>query len=377
VLALVSQEPEQASLPESLSSAAPSARRQFRSRRSLGWGLGAFFILQLSLAVAIETCLPEFRDPDYANKLTRLRQRTIDADVKPLTVVMFGSSRTAFGLRGQYAEQKVAPLTGRPTVVFNFGIHGYGPLAQLLTFKRVLDEGIHPDLVLIEILPAILTDERRNPEIQRTPVDRLWLSELSLMARYGAPAKEWNREWWLDWVFPWYTHRFAILSLLKPAWLSWKERHDYFRGCDDSGWVNPPVQFTTPEFRRKATDYARLDYGSCLEDFHLGGPACKALREIVDLGKHENVKVAFVVMPEGVEFQSWYSSGAWAQVESFLAEMNDSGVPIINARNWVDDNDFMDSHHLFPSGAIVFSERLGREALPALLHDQFSQSMRP
>ncbi|MFL5245664.1 MAG: hypothetical protein ACJ8FY_26510 [Gemmataceae bacterium] len=373
MIALVSQQADQVGPPASFPWAAPLVySRRFRPRQSLAWGAGAFLALQLSLAIAIETCLPQFRDPDYANKLVRLRQRTIDADVKPLTVVMFGSSRTAFGLRGQCAEEHLAPITGRPTVVFNFGIHGYGPLAQLLLLKRVLAEGVRPDLVLVEILPAILTDERRNPEIQRTPVDRLWLSELSLMAQYGAPAKQWKRQWWLEWVFPWYTHRFAMMSLFRPAWLSWKERHDYFRACDASGWVNPPVQFTTPEFRRKATDYARLDYGSCLEDFHLGGPACKALREIAELGKREHVKVGFVVMPEGAEFQSWYSPASWAQVESFLAEMKDSGVTIINARNWVGDDGFMDSHHLFPSGAIVFSERLAREALPQLLRDESS-----
>jgi hypothetical protein len=349
--------------------------RQGRSLQCLTWALASFCLFQITLSIGIETYLPEFRDPDYANKAARLRQRTIEADVKPLTVVMFGSSRTAFGLRGQFAEQELAPMTGRPTVVFNFGIHGYGPLAQLLSLQRILEEGVRPDLVLIEVLPAILTDERRNPEIQRTPVDRLRLGELSLMARYGASAKEMKREWWLDWLFPWYTHRFAIVSRFKPSWLSWKERHDFFQACDASGWVNPPVQMTTPEQRRKATDYARKEYGFCLEDFHLGGPACKALREILELGKRENIKVAFVLMPEGSEFRSWYTTSVWNQVERFLAEMHSSfGVTIVNAREWVSDDDFTDSHHLLPSGATFFSKRLGREALPPLLLDQFAEA---
>jgi hypothetical protein len=307
---------------------APNAGRVRRGRsvRTLGWALAFFCLFQITLSIGIETRLPEFRDPDHANKAARLRQRTIDAEVKPLTVVMFGSSRTAFGLRGQFAEQELAPLTRRPTVVFNFGIHGYGPLAQLLSLQRILEDGVRPDLVLIEVLPAILTDERRNPEIQRTPIDRLRLGELSLMARYGASAKEIKREWCLDWLFPWYTHRFAIVSRFKPSWLSWKERHDFFQACDDSGWVNPPVQMTTPEQRRKATDYARKEYGFCLEDFHLGGPACKALREILELGKREHIKIAFVLMPEGSEFRTrprcgikW--SDSWQRYKVRLASL--------------------------------------------------------
>lgn len=245
---------------------------------------------------------------------------------------------------------------------------------QLLSLQRILEEGVHPDLVLVEVLPAILTDERRNPEIQRTPVDRLRLGELSLMARYGASAKEMKRDWWLDWAFPWYAHRFAIVSRFKPSWLSWKERHDFFQACDASGWVNPPVQMSTPEQRRKATDFARKEYGFCLEDFHLGGPACKALREILELGKREQIKIAFVLMPEGSEFRSWYTPAVWNQVERFLEEMQITyGVPIVNAREWVNDDGFSDSHHLLPSGAIVFSQRLGRESLPPLLLNQFAE----
>lgn len=346
-----------------------------KSRRSakfngiaLAWGLGFFVLVQAGLSVAIETRLAIFRDPDFATKMARLKKRTREMAPKPVNVVMFGSSRTAFALRGQAIEPALAQELGKPTVIFNFGICGYGPLAQLLTFKRVVKEGVRPDLVLIEVLPAILTDERRNPEIQRTPVDRLWWHEIALMERYGAPGPEWKQEWWLDSLFPCYGHRFAIVSRLRPGWLSWKERHDFFRGIDDSGWVNPPIQTTTPELRRKAIDHAHKEYCFCLEDFHLGGPAAGALREILEFGKKEQIKVAFVLMPEGTEFRSWYTPQVWSQIKTYLDQLRaEFGVEIINAREWVADDDFSDSHHLFPSGALVFSHRLAHEVLPRLL----------
>ena len=45
---------------------------------------------------------------------------------------------------------------------------------------------------------------------------------------------------------------------------------------------------------------------------------------------------------------------------------------MIDARTWVDDRGFWDTHHMLPAGAHQFTERFGREALqPAL------QELRP
>src|SRR5439155_1130670 len=79
--------------------------------------------------------VPERRDVAYAQKVTRLRQRTEEAPTQPLTVVMLGSSRTVFGLKAGRLEKPLQEETGRPVVVFNFGMYASGPVMNLVTLR--------------------------------------------------------------------------------------------------------------------------------------------------------------------------------------------------------------------------------------------------
>src|SRR5437879_4963703 len=143
--------------------ASSSRTRRFavqRGRAGLVWGLVFFATLQLGLAVAIELWLPELRDPQYAYKAARLRQRMAadrdDRDDRPRNIVVLGSSRTMFGLQGERAERVMGSRLGRPVTVFNFGMVGAGPITQLVDLKRLLAQGIRPDLLVIEVLPPLL-----------------------------------------------------------------------------------------------------------------------------------------------------------------------------------------------------------------------------
>jgi hypothetical protein len=41
----------------------------------------------------------------------------------------------------------------------------------------------------------------------------------------------------------------------------------------------------------------------------------------------------------------------------------DYGLPVIDAREWMGEEDFIDGHHLLPDGAAAFTRRFGAEAL--------------
>src|SRR5262245_12646274 len=74
----------------------PEAPREAGMRRSfcrspkaaLLWGLLLFAGVQLGLAVAMESWRPECRDPEYATKCRRLRQRLREEPSRPLVVVL-------------------------------------------------------------------------------------------------------------------------------------------------------------------------------------------------------------------------------------------------------------------------------------------------
>ena len=333
-----------------------------RSRAALLWGAVAFILGQLALAGAIEWRLPELRDPNYGHKERRLLQRLRQSPAPPRTVVMLGSSRTVYGLRGQDVERALAGPDGAP-VVFNFGLLGAGPLTELLTLRRLLWQGVRPDLLLVEVLPPVLAGQVRLTEVEQLEPHRLWHADLLLLERY-VPEASLRPGWWARWPVPCHSHRHAILSELSPGLLPLGERLDNLPAIDDSGWVGFPAFFRDPELGRQATEIAHRDYAKYFAEFRLGGPNPPALRELLDVCRQEGIPAVLVVMPEGSKFRGWYTPAAWAEVEGFLAEVSrDFGADVINAREWLPDEDFADSHHQFPEGARRFSERLAREVI--------------
>jgi hypothetical protein len=68
-------------------------------------------------------------------------------------------------------------------------------------------------------------------------------------------------------------------------------------------------------------------------------------------------------MPEGEAFRQWYPPGAGERLDAYVRGLADEfGVPVIDARRWMRDEDFWDGHHLLPGGAAAFSRRLALEA---------------
>jgi hypothetical protein len=355
---------------ESPAPASPRPRRRrtaARGRAALLWGAVAFILGQLALAAAIEWRLPEFRDPNYGRKERRLLQRLGQSPPPAPVVLMLGSSRTMYAFRGQDAERVLAGPGATP-LVFNLGLPGAGPLTELLLLRRLLRQGIRPDLLLVEVLPPVLAGQVSLPEITNLDPSRLWHGDLAVAERYapGAPLRD---GWWASWPVPCHSHRLAILSFLTPSLLPLSERLDAFQEIDDSGWTWLPHVKKEDERRRHATDRAREEYSRYLTGFRLGGPNPAALRELLELCRREDIPATLVLMPEGSAFRGWYAPPAWAEVERFLADLRrDYGVDVINARDWLPDEEFADGHHQFPEGATRFSLRLAQDVLAPSIH---------
>jgi hypothetical protein len=140
-------------------------------------------------------------------------------------------------------------------------------------------------------------------------------------------------------------------------------------GLDESGvqQIFDP-RFTSAQ-RLRAMQLASDQYHPQLAGFHLGGPQCQALRELLASCRKEGTPVALVVMPEGPAFRSWYPPGTWEIAKKWLTQMSEEyDAPLVIARDWIDDEeDFLDSHHLLRSGREKLIRRLGREYVLPLL----------
>jgi hypothetical protein len=344
-------------------------RRRLRAcgpRRALLWGLGFFVLFQAALSLILERWWTSARDPYFGPKIARLRERLRLCPGARLAV-MLGSSRTEGGLRAVPFEETWGRELGRPLVAFNLGIPGGGPHSQLLQFQRLLREGIAPDVLLVEVLPALLDDRHLGAPHARV-AERLSWSDLQEVCRQPLRASPLRAGWCEARAVPCYAHRFSILSMVLPTVLPIQLRLDGLVHCDGCGWVCQSRFPCSAEQRRQAAERAVAEYRPTLESFRLGDNACAALRLLLDECRQRHVPRALVLMPEGPFFRAAYPEEVWRQIDPFLERLSrDHGAPLIDARCWLGEESFLDSHHLSADGAARFTERLGREAIMPLL----------
>lgn len=350
-----------------------------------------YVALQVPLAYLAEFSVG-VRDPmfgDKADKLVhRIDERTI-GDERPVTVVMLGSSRTGYGFHGLHAEAVLEQELGRPAVAYNFGVPASGPITELIYLLRLVEMGVEPDLLIVEVLPSMLASDVRGPPSgptnatkQLAPLEQLWFfpdrlrhRELAIVERCGFDSEKVRTTWRDTILHPWHSLRFQLLSRATPGWVTWSHRYDWGRACDGCGWISPLNESVTPEEYQIGVRRAHGEYAAVLSNLKPGGGAADALRESLALVREHDIPTVLILMPEGTDFQSWYSPAVREQLDTFMRELeSEYGIRTIDARNWLRDSAFNDSHHMLKSGAIEFSDRLTREEILPRLRAQGMES---
>lgn len=331
-------------------------------RAILVWSLLFYVGVQLALIIVTDHWLPALRDPEYGYKFARLRQRLAEAPGRELILIL-GSSRSGYGFRPDVVPAWPSSTCQSP-LVFNFAMTGSGPILELLCLRRLLAAGIHPDRVLIEVLPPILHQEGAWKEMAWLNINRLGWNDVPLVRRYSDRP----RQLWFDWcraqAAPWFAQRFCIMSRYAPGWLPWETRQDIWLGLDRWGWMIYPHTIVGAAGQRRALEFARRQYAMALDHFHVTAVADRALRELLTLCRREGIAAMLVLMPEGTVFQSWYAPEARAEIDTYLATVSQEyRVPVVDARSWLPDTAFFDSHHLHPDGATAFTLRFAQEVL--------------
>src|SRR5438552_1029215 len=163
--------------------ATPLPRAYSRARGALAWGLACFVAAQLAFFLAAEQWQPKLRDPEYGRKLERLRSRLAEnPQARPL-ILTLGSSRVSMGIRPDCLPA-YAGTNGQPPLIFNFGLCKFASLGGLLCLRRLLRDGIHPDVVLVETWPPFLS--RDVEQLANLDPERLSRRDLSELCRYAA-----------------------------------------------------------------------------------------------------------------------------------------------------------------------------------------------
>jgi hypothetical protein len=280
-------------------------------------------------------------------------------------MAFIGSSRTCFAVRGDVVESVIEPAFGRRVAAVNFGIPASGPVANLLMVRRLVMSADRPDVCVIELLPPLLADRGTGPaEHPFLNPERLRRDEVDIVRGFGFPNDVADK-WRAADLTPWYGMRFPLVGRLAKTWLPWGVRFCCSRDADATGWLKPMYETVTADMYRTGVRRARLEYFDLLQSLKMDTPAFRALEETLTICRQNDVPAAVVLMPEGTDFRSWYPPPVEAELYACLDDLSRrTGVLVIDARRWLADGAFSDSHHMIPAGAMEFSERLARAVQP-------------
>jgi hypothetical protein len=340
-----------------------------RARTALAWGLALFVCGQLGVRHLVRSD-PRIGEPEFGRKLADLRATIAANPGRPL-LLMLGSSRVATGFRPDSLPTKPA-RSGPPPIAFNFSLVGTGPEITHLILHRLLVEGIRPATVLVEYWPPFWTTRRTYRDYtDRIDVGHLDPAGARLLGGYLLSPVGMYREWLSAQLAPAHANRSALLGRFAPAWSTRPAVSDHrLENIDPSGWWIPPIS-ADPEFNRRLLAQMQKHYAPILAHFQTREVPDRALRATLELCRCEGIRSAVVVLPEGPEFRSWYPPEALAEVDAYLDRLRrDCRVPVIDARSWLPESAFMDSHHLLPDGARSFTSHLGTAVLPSILADR-------
>jgi hypothetical protein len=321
------------------------------------WCLALFAALQGGLALTLERWRPELRDPEYGTKLRLLSDLRREHPDRPVALVL-GGSQVLNGLCPELLPEYRTPL-GRP-IVFNFGLTQHSPLPELMRLRGLLARGMRPRWVFIEVMPSFLTPEW--PAEGLVHAEQLSWSDLALLRPYADDLGQLYGAWLRARVVPWFSWRFLLLNRYLPAWAPPENQVDTWRIVSRYGWL--AIHPLAPADRTRVLEVVLDQHLALLDKARVTAVPDRALREILVLCRREGIAAALLVMPEHSRLRRLSPPVVREYLDNYLRGLSrDYRVPLIDARAWAPDEVFRDGLHLLPQGAVLFTERFGREVL--------------
>jgi hypothetical protein len=349
------------------------ARPKRNPRTAVCWFVALTLFVHIVALILLDSPWPNLRDPEYGMRLSRLRTQQHAHPLRPVAVVV-GTSRASMGVKPDAWETQLARDSHEP-LLFNFSTVGAGPIQQLITVRRLYADGITPALVLLEYWPPVMRQDGRYDEQDR--IDRRLRYDDWPVVRDYFPDPERARNMMLETrLNPIYANRDRWMVRIRPTWLAPHLRADItWREMDAWGWLPgldvKPHDATT---RQKFLDHYRDDFRTRFDGYTIHPNSDRALREAVAVARAHGSRVGFVYLPESREVREWYPASVEATARAHLATLAaELRVPVIHARDWMDDCYLADGHHLSRTGAGVFTQRFG----DAIANEFFAQGAQP
>lgn len=342
------------------------AKTAQRARRALVWTLVLIATGQAMAWWLVSHARPELRDPEYTPLITGLKARALRSPGKPVVIIL-GSSRSAGAIR-----PSVLPALPGDPVVFNCSTIASGPVRQLQVLRRLLDDGIRPDWLLVEVWsPYLVQRENYFEEGVLTRRD-LRLSDWGMLSYFRDLRNVARKQILRNSFLPGVAYRGPILEHFAPdlvpacepecEWVDPQRRHR------EDGWFDPPgPQKGHPTGAVLLAIWRERMHAFC-DPFVPHAQADRALRDLLGLAARHGAQTALFLAPDHSGLRGPVGMQDWEANRLYLhAVAREHSAPVIDTRDWAQDSDFSDCVHLASRAAPAYTKRFGREVLSALL----------
>ena len=330
-----------------------------KARKCVLYGGIALLSIVVGFNVAGDLRHPEWWDPPYGLRERLLEEAIRKQPEKPL-LLFLGTSRSSDGLCSEKFDRMPSLLA------FNFGCANALPIHLLATLKRLLQRGIRPDYVMVELMPASLCDSR-TPDGLLT-ASRLRLNEISFIEDHLANPSLYKADWLVGRIDALSSARFGLMNGMGKWATDDAARITYaqHRPTHPLGWYEMKFEILGTAFQTAQTKVVRDAYRPALTAMTLCEDPKRCMEEVIALCRQENIPVALYIMPESGMFRSWYGAQSLALVESFMKDIAERfQIRVFDFRKECEDGDFVDGHHLWAHRAPEVTQKLmDRYVLP-------------
>ncbi len=319
------------------------------ARTALLYAVSGFLALLITMTAAIERFHPQLYDVEHVTRNRLLREKLSENPERPLYLAL-GTSRLGLALLPEKLPTYQTP-DGRDVLVFNYSHLGAAPAFHWMQLHRLYAEGIRPSWVLLDLIPAQLAGRDDNFISHHVGV-----RDLLVLHPYVQAHK----------LYPRYLRRIFEETPRYPAYLAGLDPEPSF-GMFDLGGYGGLVESVDAETRTRKTAVTRKLLAQMAGNFQICPRPARLMHDCIRLCQERGAKVSVIMMPEGSQLRSWYAPDSERLLQSYLGQVRVLGVPVIDARKWLDDADFSDEHHVLQRGADKFTARFAKEVLTPLL----------
>lgn len=338
--------------------------RETRSKKALVWAAFGFLGIQVAIGLVLQNGWPLVRFPSAKTMLANL-----DGQPHSPTVLMLGSSRSGCAIDGRTINGLLRSGAGdsQDLHVFNAAVPVGDPIASEFLLGLILQRGIRPDHVFLEISPENLND----PNIWMVGHATRQLGWKDFPGYFLESIRS-NTVWRYlgTLLLPGHFHRNEIRDEIWEAITRMGSRDlpaKEAEAVQPIAWDQVLAVRATQdreELRRRLQDgpgAARR----WLKNYRIRGKSKEAVERILATCRREKIHVVLWMPPLAEGFRSEYKPEIQAVYQDYVETLcRRFECDYVDGRDWLDDSHFRDAGHVdMPEGTRHFCQLLTQRVL--------------